>query len=217
MSVVVLGCLLPVYWHYRVHNVFNVFQFAMAFFISLNTFIYYCEMCLFFRASYIADEHEKAVKKYRGNELSAPLDWFTKPLTAENIHSTAWAEMWSTYSVFDRVYADNISHGFWIDSGNGFCTLLPGLLLLVSMTVDVGFVTPRTVGIVSLITFWTEFYGTVIYLAAYFYHENQKVVGWLNTVLFVLCTNGIWFVMPLLGMKLSIDLMFSNSALPFRI
>ena len=82
-------------------------------------------------------------------------------------------------SFFDASYADPKSYGFWIDSGNGFSTLLPGLLFAVGLTYDV--LDARLLGVVGILQFYQEFYGTVLYFWSFCYNRCWEAHGWVGS------------------------------------
>lgn len=61
-----------------------------------------------------------------------------------------------------------------------------------------------------------EFYGTVIYFLSYVFNGRYrgKPVG--EVLLFVGLSNGLWFFFPLLGIWLSVDLVYTDSFHMFR-
>ena len=58
----------------------------------------------------------------------------------------------------------------------------------------------RVVGMVGLVTFWQELYGTAIYFLSYFMNRRHAGRSIAEVVLFVGGSNGLWFVFPALGM-----------------
>jgi len=120
-----------------------------------------------------------------------------------------WSNVWILYSFFDESYADPKSYGFWIDSGNGFSTLIPGILFVVGLTFDI--MDARHLGLIGMLQFYQEFYGTVLYFWSFFYNARWQGHGWQGPrvkIVFatVLISNGIWFMGPGLGMYVSYHL-----------
>jgi hypothetical protein len=90
---------------------------------------------------------------------------------------TSLLQVWACYSVFDQSYANRQSFGFFIDVGNGYSTIIPTLLFLLGMTChgEGGYQLPFTaqqVGIVGLLSFYQEFYGTVVYFLSFFMNKR---------------------------------------------
>src|SRR5262245_32344872 len=129
------GTALPIYLHRHEHGVWNAHQMGLAFFVWLNAIIALWELCLFLRIDLIEEQHRRFAAEYRGRELERARDFFAMRVPIAKLFSaTLWAELWSTYSVFDDSYADRKSFGFFVDIGNGFSTLVPSLLVLFGMT-----------------------------------------------------------------------------------
>lgn len=99
-------------------------------------------------------------------------------------------------------YSDQTTFGFFVDVGNGFTTILPSIYLVLAMTFNLPepfALSARNAGLLSIIFFWQELYGTIIYFTSFI--VNQRYEGkkiW--QLLVVLISNGIWMVGPGLGM-----------------
>ena len=137
LFIVVLATI-PIALHHHVHGVLDPDQMAVSFFLVVNLVIALWEMCLFFRIDQIEREHARFVVEYKGRELDRVIDFMNVrvPL-ARTFSPSVWAELWSSYSVFDESYANRKSFGFFIDVGNGFSTFIPGVLCIVAMTYDI--------------------------------------------------------------------------------
>jgi hypothetical protein len=61
-----------------------------------------------------------------------------------------------------------------------------------------------------------EFYGTVIYFLSYVLNGRYRGKPASEVLLFVGLSNGLWFLFPLLGMFLSLDLVYSDTFRMFR-
>jgi hypothetical protein len=221
VGVIGLGTIAVVELHRREQKTANVnaWHALLAFFLILNSFIAVMEQHLHVGAALVARRGKMLIKKFQGNELTGAVGWFQTPLTRRNVLHEAWTDMWSTYTLFDPCYNDDGTFGFWIDSGNGVLTLLPSLALLYNLTYDLpaawGFA-PKWMALLSIIIFWTELYGTVLYAWGFFYRAQHKKIGWFNTAVFVACTNGIWFVVPAIGIWLMVRVQETNSFALFR-
>ncbi len=212
---IVLGTAAPIAVHHRVHGGFDVDQIGMAFFLWLNFIIALWELCLCFRIAQIEEQHQRFIVEYKGRELDRVKDFFALRVPLSKIFSpTVWAELWSSYSVFDESYANRKSFGFFIDIGNGFSTLVPTMLCLWGMTYEL--VPARALGIVMLILNYQMWYGTLIYFTSFLF--NKRWVGHtrFNMALFVGLSNGLWFTFPVWAMVLAIQLIYSNSYAVFR-
>jgi hypothetical protein len=207
---VLAGTALPVALHHHVHGVWNVHQIGLAFFLWLNTIIAFWEICLFLRIDLITKQYERFAVEYKGRELDRVKDFFNAPIAFSAIFSpTVWAELWSSYAVFDESYANKKSFGFFIDIGNGFSTFIPTLLVLYGMTYAL--LPARVLGIVALLILYQMWYGTLVYFASFIL--NKRYVGHTkgNLAIFVGLSNGLWFTFPLWGIAIAIQLIYSDS------
>lgn len=185
-------------------------QAGLAFFLWLNTIIAFWELCLFYRIAYIEAQHRQFVPQYRGRELARVVDFFNTKLTVAQIFSlSTWAEIWSSYSLFDDSYANRQSFGFSVDVGNGFSTLVPSLLCLYGMTFDL--LPARALGIITLLINYQMWYGTVVYLAGFVFNKRYLGHTKMNLALFVTLSNGIWLVFPLWAMGVALSLIYNDS------
>lgn len=82
------------------------------------------------------------------------------------------------------------------------------------MTFDI--MDPRTLGILGLIQFYQEFYGTCIYFLSYILNKRYLGRSALEVGLFVGFTNGLWFAFPLIGMMASAQLIYDGDFSVFR-
>jgi hypothetical protein len=206
---VVIGTLVPVWLHHRVHGVFNVAQSALAFFLWLNVLIALWELCLFARIDLIHEQHLRFVKEYRGRELDRVIELFTAPLPLAKVLSpTTWAEIWSSYSIFDESYADRRSFGFFVDIGNGFTTLLPSVLVLYGMTYEL--MPARVLGVIGIVLCYQMLYGTVVYFASFVMNRRYEGHSAMNLAIFVGISNGLWLFSPIYGIVVYASLVASN-------
>jgi hypothetical protein len=210
LAAVVGGTALPIVLHHRYCGVFNAHQMALAFFTWLNAIIALWEICLFLRIDLVEEQHRRFVAEYRGRELQRARDFFATRVPLGRLFSpTLWAELWSTYSIFDDSYADRKSFGFFVDIGNGFSTLIPSLLFLYGMTFEV--LPARVLGIVGLLLFYQTWYGTIVYFWSFLLNKRYRGHSGLNLALFVGMSNGLWLTFPLWGMYAAVVMIESNS------
>lgn len=210
LFVVLVGTGLPVVLHYRCHGVVNPHEIALAFFAWLNAIIALWELCLFARIDLIEKQHRRFVAEYRGRELERVKEFFLSPVPARRVLSPSlWAELWSTYSIFDDSYADRKSFGFFVDVGNGFTTLVPSLCFLYGMTFDV--LPARALGMLGLLLFYQTWYGTLVYFGSFIFNKRYRGHTRRNLALFVGLSNGLWFTFPLWGMYVAAVLIETNS------
>ena len=207
---VVVGTLAPIALHHQVHGVFNVHQMALAFFLWLNTIIALWEICLFLRIDRIEQDFARFEKDYVGRPLARVWDFFLKKLSfGESFSPTTWSEIWSTYALFDQAYADRKSFGFWIDTGNGFTTVLTSCAVLYGLTYQP--VDARTLGLVMLIACYQMGYGAVVYFASYVFNKRYAGHTMRDLAIFVGLSNGIWIVFPAWGIWAAIRMIETNS------
>jgi hypothetical protein len=214
-SAVVLGTAVPISLHWRATGAFNAHQAALAFFLWLNVIIALWEICLYLRIDLIHAQHVDFIQRYRGRELERVKEFFrTNVPLARMLSPSVWAELWSSYSVFDPSYADRKSFGFFIDIGNGFSTPLPCLLFLYGMTYEP--ISARALGIVGLLVFYQMWYGTVVYLTSYVMNKRYIGHSFGNVALFVGLSNGLWLTFPLWGIGAAVSMIVSNTYAIFR-
>jgi len=204
------GTAVPIWLHHRVHGIISPHQAGLAFFVWLNAIIALWEICLFLRIDLIEQQHRRFIAEYRGRELDRTKEFFAMRVPLNRLLSpTLWAEIWSTYSIFDDSYADRKSFGFFVDISNGFTTLIPSLLFLYGMTFEL--MPARALGIIGLLLFYQTWYGTLVYFWSFLL--NKRYVGHTrrNLALFVGMSNGLWFTFPLWGMYAAVVMIEKNT------
>jgi len=125
-----------------------------------------------------------------------------------------WSKVWSTYSIYDPSYANKESFGFFVDVGNGWTTIIPSIIWYICITnhdFHKEIFTPFVIGIIGLIKFYQEFYGTCIYFLSFFLNLRHYGKSFFEVFMFVGFSNGLWFFFPLLGMYVSIHLIIHNN------
>ena len=206
------GFTLLSWWlHWRMHGVWNWVQMSTVFFSVINVLISTWEIALWRYIVEIEREWKVLEARFKTDRVGAAVDLFLTPLSwAQALSLRFWTRIWSMYSLYDPSYSDKRSYGFFIDIGNGHSMLLPSLLWIVNVTLQ-GPLSPRWLGIVSLVAFYQMFYGTVLYFTSFFLngrHHNKTV---REVLLFVGLSNGIWMVFPLIGMWASVQMILSNT------
>jgi hypothetical protein len=187
----------------------------MAFFLLLNLMICFFEIGLSLNHKAIQNEANAIFAKHGNPEvMTAASRWqvasgffFADIQSAWKLSS--WTRVWSTYCVYDPAYQSLIGFGYWIDSCNGYSTLIPSLLCLLGMTFDI--VNPQVLGMIGLVSYWQEFYGTVVYFTQLFANDRLRGKSALEIVLFIVMTNGMWLVFPVIGMYVSYSMITTNS------
>lgn len=210
---VVITTTFPSFVYFRNYDSISVAHVNLSFYLSLNFLICLWEIALGFYIVKIAEDYRLMSKKYGKNRLTAVVDLMAHDLTlGETFSFRFWSKIWSTYALYDPSYSNRESFGFFVDVGNGWTTILPTLLFLYSITTrDTTMLSANTVGLIGLVKFYQEFYGTCIYFLSFFMNKRHVGKSIFEVVLFVGLTNGIWFFYPLLGMFVSVNMIQSNS------
>lgn len=213
ITFVVLSTAIPTYVYYNKFGSISAAHVNLSFFLSLNSLICMWEIALGLHITKISEDYRLLHKKYGKNRMNAVTDLMAYDLTITEAFSLRfWGRIWSIYSLYDPSYSNRESFGFFIDVGNGWTTLLPTLLFLYSITTrDSRLLGASTMGLIGLVKFYQELYGTCIYFLSFFF--NKRFIGktYFEVLLFVGFTNGIWFFYPFLGMFLSYHMIKSNT------
>lgn len=106
-------------------------------------------------------------------------------------------------------YQDEKSFGFWVDVGNGFTTIIPTILFALCMTWPL--LPARVLGVVCMIKFYQEMYGTIIYFSTFVFNQRYKGKSLLNIVTIVILSNMVWIVFPLIGIFACWNMIDTNS------
>ncbi|KAG8469066.1 hypothetical protein KFE25_007584 [Diacronema lutheri] len=201
--------------HHAAHGavLFNWTYLLLSLFCVINTMISVWEISLHVYSRWITTSFQQLKKRHEKDTFPAVFMFQDVPLR-DALSVKYWSNVWILYSFFDESYSDSKSYGFWIDSGNGFSTLLPGIAFVLGMTYDL--MDARHLGLLGMIQFYQEFYGTVLYFWSFFYNRRWKDHGWTGSrkhaiFALVLISNGIWFAGPGLGMYVSYHLLMRGA------
>lgn len=202
---------LGLYLHHRTHDVWNVVQIALCFFLSINFLISWWEVCLWQYIDDIKKEWHQLESRYGDDRFQACLDFFLAPITlSEAFALRTWTRVWATYSLYDPSYSSTKSYGFWIDVGNGHSMLLPSVALCLGMTFQSP-LSPLAYGVLGVICYYQMFYGCLLYFLSFFANGRHHGKSALEVGLFVGISNGIWIGFPLLGLWASIMVLAHNN------
>ena len=183
----------------------------LAFFLILNTLICIWEISLGININLIRKDYENLRTKYK-NKNDAVIALMMEPLSLSKVLSLKfWSKIWSTYSLYDPSYSNIESFGFYIDVGNGWTTIIPSLLYLVCMISKNPLIDARLMGIIGILKFYQEFYGTVLYFLSYILNKRYQGVSLMTVLLFVGLSNGLWFFIPMAGMYTSYEMINTGS------
>lgn len=204
------GTALAVAIHSITYSTFNWIHAVLAFFLVLNILNCFWEISLFLRINYINKKHNENLEIYRGNEGALVSGFLTQPVRRKDLLSfTFWADIWSVYAIFDDSYADKRSFGYFVDSGNGFTTLISTIIVLIGMTCH--FLSPVVFGIIALILFHQMIYGTAVYWLSFIVNKRYKIISWQHLLIYIVGSNGVWFVCSIVGAYATVQVLLSNS------
>jgi hypothetical protein len=217
MNALTLSCLiiagiagLTTYNHYQVLGNFNANYLTVILFLSLNMLICLWEMCLFARIDYITLRNAEFQRLYPDDKNRPVLDFLFSKVTFANVLSpTYWADVWSTYSLFDGSYADKRTLGFNLDSGNGMWTLIPCLILHLGFTYH--YLPANVTGIIALCFFYQVTYCTALYWLAFVNVGRHRLISFKENMIYIVGTNCPWFLFGLFGMYVSVRLILENN------
>lgn len=209
LAFVVVGTAVPVGLHSQRYGVLNIGQLLLALFLWINVLVTFLEISLYLQIKLIKERYAEFVPTYRGRDFDRLVEFIAAPIRWSDVpRPRRWAEGWATYALFDDAYANEKAFGFWIDTGNGFSTLIPSVLFLYGLTYDI--LPARWLGIIGVALFWQKFYGTVIYFWAYV-HNRQYAGHAKRDVVFVVLLNALWFLGPAWGLVVSISMITTGS------
>lgn len=209
---VLIGSLtgLSVFNHYRTLGNVNLVYLLVVLFLWINVVICWWEICLWLRSDHIARRNEEFGKRYANDKSRPVLDFLFSKVTPGNALSpTFWADVWSTYSLFDGSYADKRTLGFNLDVGNGLWTLIPCAILHVGFTYHV--LPANVTGIIALCFFYQVSYCTAVYWFSFLNVGRYRLISFQENMIYIVGTNSPWFLFGLLGMYASIRLILENS------
>ena len=96
------------------------------------------------------------------------------------------------YALFDLGYQNQKAFGFFADIGNGYMTLVPSILYIICMIRPI--MSAQIIGIIGVLKFYQEAYGTLVYFVSYMYNKRYEGTNLFVSFSFVLLANGIWYV-----------------------
>jgi hypothetical protein len=211
VTFVAVSTALPVYVFFIEFGRISLLHVALSFFLALNSLISLWEIGLGIYISNIKLDYERLCKKYGKHHLGAVVDLMNHSITVGEIFSLRfWTRIWSTYSLYDPSYSNRESFGFFVDVGNGWTTIVPTILFLIAMTRQ-NVLPARLLGMIGLVKFYQEFYGTCVYFLSFIFNGRYKGKPITEVLLFVGVSNGLWFFFPLIGMAVCVQLIESNS------
>ncbi|MYB33771.1 MAG: hypothetical protein F4X92_01285 [Gammaproteobacteria bacterium] len=195
------------YWYQESFNVAHVF---MTLFFSINLVICYWECCLFLKADCVEQRAEYWSRRQQQSGRRAAIGFLLDRVTISKILSAnVWADVWATYSLFDKSYQDRNTYGYIVDVGNGFITTLPTIFLYATFTL--GFTPARIAGIVGVMLFWQLLYATAMYWVSFFISKRHRHLSRLEICIYIWGANSPWIAGPLFGLYISTCLILENN------
>lgn len=172
----------------------NGWILSLLFFNNLNIFIAICEIILGYHISFVQEHYKGLLQSKKRGHLRSDWDacvaFLTMPLTlSEVFQGRTWAQMWSTYALYDPSYQNHESFGFFIDVGNGYSTIPPSCLLNVAICRP-NAVSNLLVGTIGIASYWQILYGTIIYFFSFLFNRRYQGKGVVEISLFVGLSNG---------------------------
>lgn len=195
---------------YHYFGQLNLLHAILIVFLSTNTLICYWEMCLFLRRNLVEERAKYWRQRQADTGRAAYVEYFSSKIPWSRVLSPAiWADVWATYAQFDPSFADRRTYGFNVDTGNGFVTFIPTLILYASLTVH--FLPAIAVGVLGLVIFWQWTYMTSVYLASFFIANRHAHVSRSELYVFILGMNLPWVVFPLVGLYASVRIVVDGN------
>lgn len=195
--------------YYDNNKKINFTQASLTLFNAVNVLICLWEMSLFLYQSEVQKTYRRLKKRVEktGKDLPQPLCLFEKIRFRDAVSLKHWHVIWSTYALLDPSYVQTQSWGFWVDTGNGFVTIVPTILMTVGATYDLSEygITPLVYGLIGLIFNYQMMYGTVIYFSNYAYQRYYERASF-GSKMVVLFANVIWIVFPVWWMKVCFEI-----------
>ncbi len=195
---------------YWLHGDFDAVHALLILFFSINLWICYWEICLFFKRDHIERRAEYWRRRQEETSRTPAIEFLTgKVPLAKCLSPALWADTWATYAQIDGSYADRRTYGYIADIGNGFVTLIPTLLLYAAFTVD--FLPALAAGIIGVMLFWQLIYGTALYWVSFFLAKRHTRLGRRDICIYIWALNSPWMLFALLGLYVSIRLIADGS------
>ena len=184
--------------HYYEYGNLNWVFLLMALFLSTNLLIAGWEMCLFLRRDHIKSRSEYWRDRQKETGRAPGIEFLTSRISWRNMLSpTFWADVWAAYSLYDDAYTDRGTFGFNADTGNGFFTPIPTLILYAALTT--GFMPAIYTGILGLALFWQWTYVSSLYWVSFLIAGRQHRISKREVYAYVFSPNAFWIALPDFG------------------
>lgn len=196
--------------HYRTTGGLDLVYSLMSLFLSINLLISYWEICLFLRRDHIEQRTEHWRKRRAATGRSPAAEFLAAKVPLKGLCSaTLWADVWSTYALYDGSYADRRTYGFNADVANGFFTLVPGAVLHATYTVP--FLPAALAGILGIALFWQWAYMTALYWVSFFVAKRQALISRSELYRYIWAPSSPWLLFALLGLYVSVRLVVDGN------
>ncbi len=195
--------------YYSEHGSLDWIHALLALFLSTNLLIAGWEMCLFLRQDHVRSRSEYWRDRQEAAGRSAGIEFLTSRVSWRNAFSaTFWSDVWASYSLYDDAYLNRDTYGFHVDTGNGFFTPVPSLILYAALTT--GFMPAVYTGILGLVLFWQWTYVSSLYLVGFLMTGRQHRVSRREVYAYVFLPNAFWVALPILGLYVSARLIIDG-------
>lgn len=196
--------------HYQEHENLNWLFCLMALFLSTNLLIAGWEICLFLRRDHIGSRSEYWRDRQKETGRAPGVEFLTSRVSWRNMLSpTFWADVWAAYSLYDSAYRDRRTFGFNADTGNGFFTPIPTLILYAALAT--GFMPAVYTGILGIALFWQWTYVSSLYWVSFLIAGQQHQISKREVYAYVFSPNAAWIVFPILGLYMSARLIIDGN------
>ena len=138
------------------------------------------------------------------------VEFFTSRIAWKDIfNSRTWADVWATYARYDQSFADRRTFGFNVDVVNGYVTIIPTILLFLTLSTQL--IPARFVGMLGLMLFWQCFYMTTAYFVSFFVAKRHEQLSRTDLLVYIVLLNSPWLLFPLFGLYASFHLVVDGN------
>lgn len=196
--------------HYHEHGSLNWVFLLMALFLSTNLLIAGWEICLFLHRDHIQSRSEYWRDRQKATGRAPGVEFLTSRVSwRDALSPTFWADVWAAYSLYDDAYTDRGTFGFNADTGNGFFTPIPTLILYAALTT--GFMPAVYTGMLGLALFWQWTYVSSLYWVSFLVTGRQHRISRREMYAYVFSPNAFWIALPVLGLYMSARLIIDGN------
>ena len=196
--------------HYYEHGSLSWTYGLLALFLSTNLLIAGWEICLFLQRDRIKSRCEYWRERQEASGRAAGFEFLASRIPFRSILSPVfWADVWGAYALYDDAYTDRNTFGFNADTGNGFFTPIPTLLLYAALTA--GFMPAVYTGILGLAIFWQWTYVSSLYWVSFLITGRQHRISKREVYIYVFAPNAFWVVLPIFGLYVSARLILDGN------